>query len=172
MIKDCPLFLFPTLKVISYIYNAMVVFFIIFYILSWNLMPIKESCYIFSCNNVQTQCYKSPLYVSCTYHDIIVQSGSIALKYMIYFTDLTFPQHTLTLQNHLLLFSASLYLTIQSSSEWYKIDVEEWISTFLMLQEFNTIPHVVVAPHIILFLCYFTTVILLLLKIVMKISDM
>jgi len=46
---------------------------------------------------------------------------------------------------------------------YYLETVEQWFSTFLMLQPFNTTPHIVVTPIIKLFHWYYITVILLLL---------
>lgn len=42
----------------------------------------------------------------------------------------------------------------------------QWLTTFLVLGHFNTVPHVVI-PTIQLFCCYIMTVIMLLLKIIM-----
>jgi hypothetical protein len=46
--------------------------------------------------------------------------------------------------------------------------LKQWVSTFLILQPFNAVPHVVTPNHNI-FHCYFITIILLLLWIVMQI---
>jgi hypothetical protein len=39
--------------------------------------------------------------------------------------------------------------------------LEQWFPTFLMLQLFNTVPHVVLTPNHKIFRCYFSAVILL-----------